>query len=58
MKSFDELMALVDGCKADVAKVDKGEKAAQTRVRVAMQEIEAQAGAVRNEILAIREAKA
>jgi hypothetical protein len=57
MKGFDELMAMVEGCKPDVAKVDKGEKAAETRVRVAMQEIKAQAGAVRAEIAEIRSAR-
>lgn len=54
MKSFNALVAQVEACKADaakVAKVAKGEKAAGTRLRAGMQEVKKLAGDVRAEVL-------
>jgi hypothetical protein len=55
MEAFDRLKALVAAAEEDVIKVDKGNKAAGTRVRKAMQEIKAAAQEVRVKVL---EAKA
>jgi len=51
MKSFNALVAQVEACKADAAKVAKGEKAAGTRLRAGMQEVKKLAGDVRAEVL-------
>ena len=55
MEAFDKLKQLVAAAEENVVKVDKGNKAAGTRVRKAMQEIKAAAQEVRVKIL---EAKA
>ena len=55
MESFDQLVATVEGIRKDVEKADKGNRAAGTRVRKAMQEIKKQAQVVREDILAMRE---
>ena len=51
MQSFEKIKELVASAEADVSKFDeKGNKAAGTRVRKAMQEIKALAQAVRTEV--------
>mgnify|MGYP000158868043 FL=1 len=51
MQSFEKIKELVASAEADVNKFDeKGNKAAGTRVRKAMQEIKALAQAVRQEV--------
>jgi hypothetical protein len=55
MEAFEKLKALVATAEEDVIKIDKGNKAAGTRVRKAMQEIKAAAQEVRVKVL---EAKA
>ena len=51
MQSFEKIKELVASAEADVSKFDeKGNKAAGTRVRKAMQEIKALAQAVRQEV--------
>jgi hypothetical protein len=55
MEAFEKLKALVAAAEEDVVKIDKGNKAAGTRVRKAMQEIKAAAQEVRVKVL---EAKA
>lgn len=55
MDSFDQLMAIVEAAQKDVEKADKGNKAAGTRVRKAMQDIKKQAQAVRQDVLSMRE---
>lgn len=51
MEAFDRLKRLVAEVEADVIKVEKGNKAAGTRVRKAMQEIKAAAQDVRIKVL-------
>jgi hypothetical protein len=55
MEAFEKLKALVAAAEEDVIKIDKGNKAAGTRVRKAMQEIKAASQEVRVKVL---EAKA
>lgn len=51
MKSFDQIKEVMEGVEADMAKfAEKGNKAAGTRVRQAMQEIKKLAQAVRVEV--------
>ena len=51
MEAFDRLKQLVVAAEEDVIKIDKGNKAAVTRVRKAMQEIKAAAQEVRVKVL-------
>jgi hypothetical protein len=51
MEAFDRLKALVAEVEADVVKVDKGNKAAGTRVRKLMQDIKGAAQDVRIKVL-------
>jgi hypothetical protein len=51
MEAFDRLKALVAEVEADVLKVDKGNKAAGTRVRKLMQDIKSAAQEVRIKVL-------
>jgi len=51
---IDEMKAKLDEIEADVDKTDKGQKAAGTRVRKAMQEVGAMAKDIRKEVLAKR----
>ena len=39
MKSVDQIKAILAGMETDVAKVDKGEKAAKVRVRAGLMQI-------------------
>ena len=57
MESFDNLVELVENAKADVAKAEKGNRAAGTRVRKAMQEMKNLAQQIRKEMLALRESE-
>jgi hypothetical protein len=54
MEAFEKLKALVVAVEEDVIKVDKGNKAAGTRVRKGMQDIKAAAQEVRQKVLEIK----
>jgi hypothetical protein len=54
MEPFERLKALIADTEADVIKAEKGNKAAGTRVRKAMQEIKKVAQEVRVEVLQMR----
>ena len=51
MEAFEKLKALVAAAEEDVIKIDKGNKAAGTRVRKSMQDIKQAAQEVRLKIL-------
>jgi hypothetical protein len=55
MEAFDKLKMLVAQAEENVVKADKGNKAAGTRVRKAMQDIKAAAQEVRVKVLETRE---
>ena len=55
MRSFDELVEVLEAVKPDVEKADRGNKAAGTRVRSAMQQLKKAAQEVRKEILGLRQ---
>ncbi len=55
MRSFDELLGIIEAAKPDVEKTDRGNKAAGTRIRAAMQAIKKAAQEVRKEVLAVRQ---
>ena len=58
MESYDELVALVEGVRDDVVKcTERGNKAAGTRVRAAMQAIKQAAQHVRKDVLGLRAPK-
>jgi hypothetical protein len=54
MEAFEKLKALVVAAEEDVIKIDKGNKAAGTRVRKAMQDIKAAAQEVRVKVLEVK----
>jgi hypothetical protein len=54
MEAFDRLKALVAVVEEDLAKAEKGNKAAGTRVRKQMQDIKSTAQEVRVKILEMR----
>ena len=54
MKSFDKLLNTIQAAQIEATKVDTGNKAAGTRLRALMQDVKAQAGEVRTEVLAGR----
>jgi hypothetical protein len=54
MKSFDKLITTIQAAQIEATKVDAGNKAAGTRLRGLMQDVKAQAGEVRSEVLALR----
>ncbi|MCS6991700.1 MAG: hypothetical protein NZL95_07550 [Chitinophagales bacterium] len=55
MKRLEELRAYLDSLESDFRKFyDKGNNAAGTRIRKAMQQIKKMASEIRNEIQAIR----
>lgn len=54
MKSFDALLNTINQAALEASKVDTGNKAAGTRLRALMQDVKAQAGEVRAEVLAGR----
>lgn len=51
-QQIDSMIATLDALKADAEKHDKGQKAAGTRVRKAMQDIKSTAQDVRAKVLA------
>lgn len=57
MQSFETLVQIVEGIKKDVEKAGRGNKAAGTRVRKAMQLLKKQAQTVRADVLTLRPAK-
>ena len=57
MDSFDQLVEIIEGVRKDVEKTDRGNKAAGTRVRKAMQDLKKQAQVVRADVLAMRAPK-
>lgn len=50
MKNFEELFAQVEALRPDIEKQQKGNKAATTRLRVALQQIKRTAQAIRVEL--------
>lgn len=52
MKKYDEIVAIVEGMKADVDKLDNGVKAAGARVRKALMDIKILAHEGRKEVSA------
>jgi len=54
MQSFEALLQAIDETRKDVEKADRGNSAAGTRVRKAMQRIKQLAQEVRSEVLAMR----
>lgn len=54
MKSFDKLITVIQSAQLETNSVDKGNKAAGTRLRGLMQDVKAAAGEVRAEVLAGR----
>lgn len=55
MENFDQIKAVMEAAEADVAKfVEKGNKAAGTRVRQAMQEVKKLAQQVRLDVQEIK----
>lgn len=55
MQEYDELKALVEQAADEIEKVEKGNKAASTRVRKLMQEVKTAAQAVRVKALEMRD---
>jgi hypothetical protein len=54
VESFAKLVQVIEDTKKDFEKASRGNKAAGTRVRKAMQQVKSLAKAVRDEILAMR----
>lgn len=57
MQAYDDLVTLVQTISQDISKAEAGNYSAGTRIRKQMQAIRKAAFAVREEILALREAK-
>jgi len=55
MEEYDRLKEVVASAEEDVLKADKGNKAAGTRVRKAMQDVKQAAQVVRKRVLELRE---
>jgi len=56
VQTFDELVQLLEDTRADLVKAEeRGNKAAGTRVRKAMQQVKKLAQQVRQDVLALRE---
>ena len=55
MKEFEDLKAIIVEAEKDVEKVDRGNKAAGTRVRKAMQQLKRQAQVIRDAVMKMRE---
>ncbi len=53
--AYSKLKEIIESCAGDIAKFESGNKAAGTRVRKAMQEVKAQAQAVRQSVLKKRD---
>jgi hypothetical protein len=54
MQEYEELKRLLDEAESDIKKAEGGNKAAGTRVRKQMQQINAAAQPVRNKVLEMR----
>jgi len=54
-QNYQNLLAAVEACRDDVEKASKGNKAATSRVRKAMQEVKAIAQELRKEMLELRD---
>lgn len=54
-QNYQNLLAAVEACRDDVDKASKGNKAATSRVRKAMQEVKALAQELRKEMLELRD---
>ena len=57
MKSFQDLVNVVDAAKEDAAKFEKGNAAAGTRLRAKMQEIKGLAQEVRQNVTDVKNMK-
>ena len=55
MNEYEKLKEIVSACEDDIAKAEKGNRSAGTRVRKAMQDIKTQAQELRKAILEKRE---
>ncbi|MAB81079.1 MAG: histone H1 [Planctomycetes bacterium] len=55
-QNYENLIAAVDAIRGDVEKAEKGNKAATSRVRKAMQQVKAIAQDIRKEMLELRDA--
>ena len=55
MQEYDRLKEVIASAEDDVAKADKGNKAAGTRVRKTMQEVKEAAQDVRKKVLELRD---
>jgi len=56
MEEFDKLKEIIADTEADLAKAERGNKAAGTRVRKQMQDLKKQAQAVRQAVMDLRAA--
>jgi len=54
MEEFEQLKAIIASAEKDVEKVDRGNKAAGTRVRKTMQDVKRQCQVVREAIMQLR----
>ncbi len=54
-QNYENLVSAVDAIRPDVDKAEKGNKAATSRVRKAMQEVKAIAQDIRKEMLQLRD---
>ena len=54
-QNYETLVTTVDGVRADMERAEKGNKAATSRVRKAMQEVKAIAQEIRKEMLELRD---
>ncbi|HED64024.1 MAG TPA: histone H1 [Planctomycetes bacterium] len=54
-QNYDNLVAAVEAIRPDVEKAEKGNKAATSRVRKAMQEVKSIAQDIRKEMLELRD---
>ena len=55
-QKYEDLVAAVEAIRPDVEKAEKGNKAATSRIRKAMQEVKAIAQDIRKEMLELRDA--
>ena len=54
-QNYENLVSAVEAIRPDVEKAEKGNKAATSRVRKAMQEVKAMAQDIRKEMLQLRD---
>ena len=55
MQRFEELVQAVEAVRRDVEKTERGNKAAGTRVRGAMQQVKKLAQEIRKDVLSLRD---